>query len=141
MNMLEAQLLQQIENLSNLQKTLQEEKRCLTEKDFSSLNDTLFNKQKSLQTIATLDKRLTTAKSLEAIQQSEPLMALKIRIEADLKSCQKLNDINGKLVAMSMRSNKHLMQLITQAKGQNSVTYDQKGLLKGGRLLGKDIQA
>lgn len=139
--MLEAQLSKQLENLNSLQKTLLEEKRCLTEKDFTSLNDTLFNKQKSLQTIASLDKKLTTAKSLAAINQSEQLMALKMRIETDLKSCQKINDINGKLVAMSMKSNKHLMQLITQATGQNSVTYDQKGLLQGGQLLGKDIQA
>ena len=139
--MLEAQLSKQLENLNSLQKTLLEEKRCLTEKDFTSLNDTLFNKQKSLQTIASLDKKLTTAKSLAAINQSEQLMVLKMRIETDLKSCQKINDINGKLVAMSMKSNKHLMQLITQATGQNSVTYDQKGLLQGGQLLGKDIQA
>ena len=42
---------------------------------------------------------------------------------------------------MSMKSNKHLMQILTQAKGQNTVTYDQKGVLNRGRLLGKDIEA
>jgi len=30
---------------------------------------------------------------------------------------------------------------MTQATGKNSVTYDQKGLLQGGQLLGKNIQA
>ena len=33
------------------------------------------------------------------------------------------------------------MQILTQAKGKNSVTYDQKGLLSGGSLLGKNIEA
>lgn len=139
--MLQAQLAQQLKNLDDLQLTLEEEKRCLAEKDFSSFNETLFNKQKSLQTIATLDKELTTASSLEEIKQSEQLSALRSTLEAQLQECQKLNTVNGKLVQLSMKSNKHLMQVMTQAKGRNSVTYDQKGLLQGGQLLGKNIQA
>lgn len=139
--MLEKQLSQQLINLDNLQEILEEEKRCLTEKDFSSFNDTLFNKQKSLQTIATLDKQVSTQKNLELIEQNDELTSLKNTIAERLQNSQKLNDVNGKLVALSMKSNKHLMQLMTQATGKNSVTYDQKGLLKGGQLLGKNIQA
>jgi len=139
--MLEKKLSQQSDNIKTLQVLLEEEKRCLTEKDFNTFNNTLFNKQKSLQTIATLDKQLSNAKNLEMIDASTELSALKTTIETQLKACQKLNDINGKLVKLSMKSNKHLMQLLTQATGKNSVTYDQKGLLQGGQLLGKNIQA
>ncbi|WP_022941014.1 flagellar protein FlgN [Psychromonas hadalis] len=139
--MLQTQLSQQLKNLAELQATLAEEKRCLTEKDFTAFNDTLFNKQKLLQSIATLDKQLSTEISLEQIKQSKELTTQKKNLEIQLQSCQKLNSVNGKLVELSMKSNKHLMQLITQATGQNSVTYDQKGLLKGGSLLGKNIQA
>lgn len=139
--MLEEQLSQQLVSLNELQATLEEEKRCLTEKDFSTFNDTLFNKQKLLQSITSLDKKLTTVKSLEKINQSDELIALKSNLEAQLKICQKTNSINGKLVALSMKSNKHLTQLITQATGKNSITYDQKGLLHAGKLLGDDIEA
>jgi len=139
--MLEKKLSQQLDNINTLQELLEEEKRCLTEKDFTTLNSTLFNKQKSLQTIASLDKQLTTEKNLDLIDEDNKLSTLKLTIETQLKECQKLNNINGKLVELSMKSNKHLMQLLTQATGKNSVTYDQKGLLQGGQLLGKNIQA
>lgn len=139
--MLQTQLSQQLKNLTDLQLTLEEEKRCLTEKDFSTFNETLFNKQKSLQAIATLDKKLTSKQSLQEISQSELLSEIKESLQTQLQSCQEINVINGKLVELSMKSNKHLMQLMTQAKGKNSVTYDQKGLLQSGQLLGKNIQA
>lgn len=139
--MLETQLTQQLDNLLKLHDTLEQEKTCLTDKQFAALNDILFNKQKLLQTISTLDKTLSHAKNLDSIAQNETLSALKARVESQLMDCQKLNNINGKLVALSMKSNKHLMQLMTQATGRNSVTYDQKGLLQGGQLLGRDIQA
>jgi flagella synthesis protein FlgN len=139
--MLQEQLSQQLKNLVTLREILEEEKRCLTEKDFSSFNDTLFNKQKSLQTIATLDKQLSTAKNLELINQSDELTELKNTLSMHLQDSQSMNTVNGKLVELSMKSNKHLMQLMTQATGKNSVTYDQKGLLQGGQLLGKNIQA
>ena len=73
--------------------------------------------------------------------QDESLLALKNKIEKQLSTCQKINDINGRLVELSMKSNKHLMQLMRQATGKNSVTYDQKGMLNSGTLLGKNIKA
>jgi len=139
--MLENKLSKQVENVKALQDILEEEKRCLTEKDFSTFNTVLFNKQKTLRSISALDKQLTTVKNLEKINNNSELIALKVEIENQLRSSQKLNQINGKLVELSMKSNKHLMQLMTQATGKNSVTYDQKGVLNGGQLLGKNIQA
>ncbi|MEI6896277.1 MAG: flagellar protein FlgN [Psychromonas sp.] len=136
-----SELSELLNNFNNLQAILAEEKRCLAEKDFSAFNDALFKKQKALQSITSLNKKLTTPESLDEIEKSDELTALKLTIEAQLQSCQKLNSINGKLVTLSMKSNKHLMQLMTQATGKNSVTYDQKGILKGGQLLGRDIQA
>lgn len=139
--MLQTQLVKQQQNIADLQATLEEEKRCLTEKDFTTFSDTLFNKQKILQSISTLDKQLTSEGNLQLVKESNELTALKDDLEAQLIACQTLNNVNGKLVALSMKSNKHLMQLMTQATGKNSVTYDQKGALNGGQLLGKNIQA
>jgi flagella synthesis protein FlgN len=139
--MLSTQLIQQLKHIADLQVALEEEKRCLTEKDFSSFSTILFEKQKSLQSIATLDKQLSIEKTLQVIQQSDELTALKDTVEKNLQACQKLNNVNGKLVELSMKSNKHLMQILKQATGKNSVTYDQKGALNTGQLLGKDIQA
>jgi flagella synthesis protein FlgN len=138
---LQNQLSQQLQNINDLQVTLEEEKRCLTEKDFSSFNNTLFDKQKLLQSISSLDKQLTTETNLNQISQNTELVALKASLETQLNDCQKLNNVNGQLVTLSMKSNKHFMQLMTQATGKNSITYDKKGALNGGKLLGKNIQA
>ena len=139
--MLQTQLSQQLKNITDLKTVLGEEKRCLTEKDFTTFSDILFNKQKLLQSIATLDKQLTNENTIEQINQSDELTAIKNNLETELLNCQKLNTVNGRLVELSMKSNKHLMQLMTQATGKNSVTYDQKGVLNAGQLLGKNIQA
>ena len=139
--MLSAQLTQQLESIQALQQTLEEETTCLKEKNFSQLNDILFKKQKLLQAVAELDKVLSTASSQNEITQNENLLALKNEIESQLSTCQKINDINGQLVELSMKSNKHLMQLMKQATGKNTVTYDQKGMLNSASLLGKNIKA
>lgn len=139
--MLTAQLTQQLKSIQALQLILEAETTCLKEKDFSQLNQLLFKKQKSLQAIAELDKILSAASSIDAIQQDTKLRALKGEIESELSVCKKVNEINGQLVELSMKSNKHLMQLMKQATGKNSVTYDQKGMLNSGSLLGKNIKA
>ncbi|WP_028864679.1 flagella synthesis protein FlgN [Psychromonas aquimarina] len=139
--MLLSQLNQQLESINNLQTTLEEETACLKEKNFSSLNDLLFKKQKLLQAVGELDKVLSTAASQDEISADDNLSQLKQEIEQQLQACQKINDINGRLVELSMKSNKHLMQVMTQASGRNSVTYDQKGTLNSGQLLGKNIKA
>ncbi len=139
--MLSAQLTQQLESIQALQLTLEAESTCLKEKNFSKLNSILFNKQKSLQAIAELDKILSTASSQNEIKQNENLLALKDEIESQLAVCQKINAVNGQLVELSMKSNKHLMQLIKQATGKNTVTYNQKGMLSTASLLGKNIKA
>jgi len=137
-----------LENLSELLKLtqalhnlLEEEKQCLTKKTFSTLNTLLFNKQKLLQNIAKIDNLISREENLTLIDNDQQLTALKNDIETRLQTCKATNEINGQLIEMSMKSNKHLMQVLTQTKGKNSITYDQKGLLNRGSLLGRDIEA
>ena len=139
--MLTEQLSQLLESIQVLQKLLEEEKLCLKEKTFGNLNTLLFNKQKLLQKINSDNKTISTKDNLAVIEQDPALSTLKQNIVSDLTECQKNNEINGRLIEMSMKSNKHLMQLLTQAKGKNSITYDQKGMLNSGSLLGKNIEA
>ncbi|WP_160060636.1 flagellar protein FlgN [Psychromonas sp. L1A2] len=139
--MLTQQLSQLLESIQVLQKLLEEEKQCLKEKSFENLNTLLFNKQKLLQKINSDNKTISTKDNLTIIEQDQILSTLKQNIVNDLTECQKNNEINGRLIEMSMKSNKHLVQLLTQAKGKNSITYDQKGLLNSGSLLGKNIEA
>ena len=139
--MLTQQLSQLLESIQVLQKLLEEEKQCLKEKSFENLNTLLFNKQKLLQKINSDNKTICTKDNLTIIEQDQILSTLKQNIVNDLTECQKNNEINGRLIEMSMKSNKHLVQLLTQAKGKNSITYDQKGLLNSGSLLGKNIEA
>jgi len=139
--MLLTQLTQQLESIQELQQILEQEFVCLKEKKFSSLNDILFKKQKLLRAIAELDKVLSSASSQNKIEQSEDLLNLKKKIEEQLTACQKTNSVNGKVIELSMKSNKHLMQLMKQATGKNTITYDQKGGLNSASLLGKNIKA
>lgn len=139
--MLTEQLTEQLKSVQALQLLLEAETACLKEKDFSQLNKLLFEKQKLLQAVAELDKVLSATLSIDAIQQEARLQTLKDEIESELLVCKKINEVNGQLVTLSMKSNKHLMQLMKQATGKNSVTYDQKGMLNSGSLLGKNIKA
>jgi len=59
--MLTTKLKQQLESIQVLQQILENEQTCLKEKEFSALNDLLFQKQSSLQKIADLDKMLIYA--------------------------------------------------------------------------------
>lgn len=139
--MLAAQLEKQLESIHALHLTLEAERDCLKEKDFSQLNSILFKKQELLKEIEQLDKILSTDSSQNEINKNSNLQELKSEIENLLAACQKINNVNGQLVELSMKSNKHLMQLIKQETGKNSVTYDQKGLLNTASLLGKNIKA
>jgi len=139
--MLTEQLSELLKTIQALQSLLEEERMCLKEKTFKNLNTLLFNKQKLLQNINSSNKVISTSENLSIIQEDPALVDLQKQIQTNLEACQKDNVINGRLIEMSMKSNKHLMQLLTQAKGQNSVTYDQKGLLNGASLLGKNIEA
>ncbi|MCW8996195.1 MAG: flagellar protein FlgN [Psychromonas sp.] len=139
--MLSAQLTQQLESIQTLEETLKEETACLKEKNFSQLNTILFKKKQLLQAIADQDKTLSIPSAQTQIEQNESLRTLKNEIEQHLSACKKINNVNGRLIELSMKSNKHLMQLMKQATGKNSITYDQKGGLSSASLLGKNITA
>ncbi len=135
------QLKQQLSLLQALQATLEQETACLKDKEFKNLTNLLQEKQNTLQAIADLEKALASEQIQLAILADDQLIALKKSIDEQLLICQRLNDINGRLVQLSMKSNKNLMQLLTQASGKNTVTYDQKGTLNAASLLGKNIKA
>jgi len=139
--MLPEQLKQQLEFIHALQTILDEETTCLKEKNFTQLTAIISKKQQLLTSITELDKALATPASQQAIIENSDLLTIKNEIEQQLTECKKSNSINGKVIELSMKSNKHLMQIMTQATGKNSVTYDRKGGLNSASLMGKDIKA
>ena len=120
---------------------LDEETACLKEKNFTQLTAIIAKKQELLVSITELDKSLSAPASQQVINQDNSLMALKDTIEKTLTECKKSNAINGQIIELSMKSNKHLMQIMKQVTGKNSVTYDRKGGLNSASLMGKDIKA
>lgn len=133
-----SELLKYTQQLSDL---LEQERQCLKEKSFDNLNTLLMQKKSLLQAINDTNQQVSTEENLQLIIESDQLSSKKNEIEFHLQTCHKNNNINGQLIAMSMKSNKHLMQLLTLAKGQNSVTYDQEGALNRASLLGDNIEA
>ena len=120
---------------------LDEETACLKEKNFTQLTAIIAKKQELLTSITALDKSLTTSTSQKIISEDSSLIALKDNIEQTLTECKKSNTINGQIIELSMKSNKHLIQMMKQVTGKNSVTYDRKGGLNSASLMGKDIKA
>jgi flagella synthesis protein FlgN len=139
--MLSDQLSQQLEYIHALQSVLDEETACLKEKNFTQLTAIISKKQQLLVSITELDKSLATPASQKAIIEDNDLIVIKSDIEQKLTKCKKSNSINGQIIERSMKSNKHLMQIMKQVTGKNSVTYDRKGGLNSASLMGKDIKA
>ena len=68
--MLTEQLATLLESTQALQVLLEEEKTCLKEKKFDNLNTLLFNKQKLLQSINSINALVSTEQNLATIQEA-----------------------------------------------------------------------
>ncbi|MFM7967731.1 flagellar export chaperone FlgN [Aeromonas sp. A-5] len=54
------------------------------------------------------------------------------QLRAKLDACQAQNDINGRLLELSIVSNRRLATFLSQLRDRNSLTYDAKGNTRSG---------
>lgn len=125
----------QDEYLSQMQGLLAEEFDLLKQHQALALPALAERKQRLLLAIETLDKTLAELPDLQQRLAAFPaeLSALQTKLDA----CQEQNDLNGRLLELSIISNRRLASFLSKLRDRNSLTYDAKGNTRSGtRSLG-----
>ncbi len=125
----------QDDNLSQMQGLLAEEFDLLKAHRALALPALADRKQQLLVAIETVDKTLAGQPDLQQRLGAFPdqLQALQAKLEA----CQEQNNLNGRLLELSIVSNRRLASFLSKLKDSNSLTYDAKGNTRSGtRSLG-----
>ena len=116
--------------LSQMQGILEEEFSLLEQHQALALPALTERKQQLLAAIETLDKTLAEMPELALQLAAYPDEIAQLR--AKLDACQAQNDINGRLLGLSMVSNRRLAAFLSQLRDRNSLTYDAKGNTRSG---------
>lgn len=145
-------LLRDLEDLSNLESLLASEKHHLIARDHKEVDNATKNKDviiKQIEARAKTKAQLLAKSGLgikpgrvtEALAQlnNETLLDLWKQSVDQLKRCKELNEINGKVISISLSRTNKLMSII---RGQSSAPalYGQKGksqTMSGSHILGK----
>ncbi len=117
-----------------------EEHKCLEQRDTDKLSDIIQQKQLLLKSVSERDVVICQHPDAQQLKQGD-LALQKQDIESQLAKCKKQNDINGKVIELSLKSARHLANVLTQARAANSMTYNNKGQTQVGSQLGGGIKA
>ncbi|MGY3855903.1 MULTISPECIES: flagella synthesis protein FlgN [Aeromonas] len=125
----------QDDHLSQMQGVLAEEFDLLKQHRALALPALAERKQQLLAAIETLDQ--TLAKQPDLRQQLSAFPAQLQALQSKLDACQEQNDLNGRLLELSIISNRRLASFLSKLRDSNSLTYDAKGNTRSGtRSLG-----
>ncbi|MBV7438447.1 flagellar protein FlgN [Aeromonas encheleia] len=120
----------QDEYLSQMQALLAEEFDLLKQHQALALPALAERKQQLLATIEALDKSLAELPDLR--QQLSAFPAQLHSLQTKLDACQEQNDLNGRLLELSIVSNRRLASFLSKLRDRNSLTYDAKGNTRSG---------
>ncbi|MGL5812511.1 MAG: flagella synthesis protein FlgN [Aeromonas sp.] len=125
----------QDDNLSQMQGVLAEEFDLLKQHRALALPALAERKQQLLTAIEALDKTLAEQPDLR--QQLSAFPAQLQALQSKLDACQEQNDLNGRLLELSIISNRRLASFLSKLRDSSSLTYDAKGNTRSGtRSLG-----
>ena len=116
--------------LSQMQGILEDEFSLLEQHQALALPALTERKQQLLAAIETLDKTLAEMPELALQLAAYPDEMAQLR--AKLDACQAQYDINGRLLELSIVSNRRLATFLSQLRDRNSLTYDAKGNTRSG---------
>ncbi|ELI6432146.1 flagellar protein FlgN [Aeromonas salmonicida subsp. salmonicida] len=120
----------QDEYLSRMQGLLEEEFNLLKQHQALALPELAERKQKLLADIEVLDQTLARQPELQQQLSAFPEQMNSLREKLD--ACQEQNDLNGRLLELSIVSNRRLASFLSQLRDRNSLTYDAKGNTRSG---------
>jgi flagella synthesis protein FlgN len=116
----------QVEQLMAL---LADEKSALESRDLTTLENISDEKQGTVTQIAELDVKIS--QHIDVAELAAKYQEQKEKIEVQLKQCQELNDVNGKLIELNLRNSKRLADTIIRSRSRNNITYDKLGRTRG----------
>ncbi|MDX7708538.1 flagellar protein FlgN [Aeromonas caviae] len=120
----------QDDNLSQMQGLLAEEFDLLKAHRALTLPALADRKQQLLVAIETLDKTLAELPDLK--QQLSAFPTQLQALQAKLEACQEQNNLNGRLLELSIVSNRRLASFLSKLRDSSSLTYDAKGNTRSG---------
>ena len=122
-------LVLQTSHVEQLLALLTAEKSALESRDVTALEKLSQDKQQKITQIAELDVKISQhADSAELLT---TYLSQKQQIEDDIRQCQELNDVNGKLIELNLRNAKRLTDTIIRSRSRNNITYDKLGRTRG----------
>lgn len=116
----------QVEQLLAL---LADEKSALESRDLATLEKISAEKQGNVTQIAELDVKIS--QHIDVAELTTKYLEQKEKLEAQLKQCQELNEVNGKLIELNLRNSKRLTDTIIRSRSRNNITYDKLGRTRG----------
>ena len=140
--MLSEQLSAQKEQLIQLITLLEKERLLLKARNILELEPLIAQKQQLLQDIANIDKEIsdnTNERSL--IVKNGQLYPQRQELEELLSKCKAQNELNGKVISLSLESNNRFSNLLNNALNRNNITYDNKGKTHTSPQLGSGLKA
>ncbi|QUM77608.1 flagellar protein FlgN [Moritella sp. 24] len=105
------------------------EKSALESRNVTALEKLSQDKQQKIMQIAELDVKI--GQHTDAAELLTTYLSQKQQIEADIRECQELNDVNGKLIELNLRNTKRLTDTIIRSRSRNNITYDKLGRTRG----------
>lgn len=111
-----------VELLEQFRQLLEQEFQALKSRQLLALSEYAQAKTEILNQLTALG--LHIAPSADAAHY--PLW--RTRVHPLLQECQRLNDINGKLIELNLVTSRKLGHLLAQARDRDSVTYNDHGL-------------
>lgn len=121
------QLEQQLNQLSQLERLLVQEKEVLQNRDPDAVLEISKQKNALLADIQTLDQAIATSPSF-AEQKSTGLLDTQLSdIDACLNRCKTLNEVNGQIIAHSQIAIDRITSSLLENRDKASMTYDSKG--------------
>ena len=132
-------LLQQDKLLVDMMLLLEEEFVLLKQRQALSLPDIASKKQLLLEQLQRNDASIS--QHPDQPQLNGPLSAQKEHLVEKLRQCQERNEVNGKLLELSLASNRRLAGVLTQIRDRNSMTYDSKGTAHAAGNMNLNLKA
>ena len=124
--------------LTKLDKLLKDEFAALKNRQAFSLPPISQQKQKLLNELNANDAAI--GKLPESGELKTTFRSHMEEIQKQLQNCQRQNSVNGRLIQLSIASNRRLGMTLSKLKDRNSLTYDDKGSTHSSSSTGMDIQ-
>ena len=125
--------------LDDLLTLLQQEKELLQQRQALALPDLAKNKQQLLEQLQYQDHCIAEHPERERL--TSDLQTAREALIHKLQQCQERNEVNGKLIEMSLTANRRLGTVLTQVRDRNSLTYDQRGTPRAAGGLNLNLKA